>query len=424
MWSAEQRSSPREDLTIARLRARPALRGRLGRTRAKPGRVLLTAAALLAGAAALLAALLGSSPSRTLSFRPATAATGPCGIRVASLGAAAEAVAHAPAGSVVCLAAGSYPGKLSLTADAGADVTLQAAPGAHVSTGSIAIAGSHIVGRDLVVDGEIGLAAGSSFVTLDHNDISNAHNGGEGIVFDTSDCTAPDAPVWPGCEPQAPIANVTISGNRIHNIGVGHSEDAIHLDNWRNVTISGNELEHIVETGNHTDCLQSVYGGTDLTFTHNYEHDNDCQGFFIKDGDATSVSFTENLFLRDQVGTYANFAQIWNVKDLTIQHNTIWDGKGLALAADHASFTPTARIDHNLFSNLVVESPIGTPYAIAERDNLFGQAPWSFRASPTDRVASRPRFADPARNDYRLARNPRGIGVDWSPAGQHYGPPH
>ena len=423
MGPTERRSSPRGGLAIARLRARPALRGRLGRARRKLARALLTAATLLAGAAALLAALLGSSPSRTLSFRPATA-TGPCDIRVASLEAAAEAVAQAPAGGVVCLTAGSYPDKLSLAADDNADVTLQAAPGAHVSTGSIAIAGSHIVVRNLWVNGEIALGAGSSFVTLDHNDISNAHNGGEGIVFDTSDCTLPNAPVWSGCEPQAPITNVTISANRIHNIGVGHSEDAIHLDNWRNVTISGNELEHIVETGNHTDCLQSVYGGTNLTFTHNYEHDNDCQGFFIKDGDATNVSLTENLFLRDQVGAYANFAQIWNARNLTIQHNTIWDGKGLALAADHASFTPTARIDHNLFSNLVVEPPIGTPYAIVERDNLFGQAPWSFRASPTDRLASRPRFADPARNDYRLARNPRGIGVDWSPAGQHYGPPH
>jgi Right handed beta helix region len=424
MWPAEQLSNPRGDLAITRLRARPVLRGRLGRAKTKPGRALLTGAALLAGAAALFAALFGSSSSPTLSFRPATAATGPCGIRVASLGSAAEAVARAPAGGVVCLTAGSYPGKLSLAADDSADVTLQAAPGAHVSTGPIAIAGSHIVVRDLWVNGEIALAAGSSFVTLEHNDISNAHNGGEGIVFDTSDCTAPNAPMWPGCEAQAPIANVTISANRIHNIGVGHSEDAIHLDNWRNVTISGNELEHIVETGNHTDCLQSVYGGTNLIFTHNYEHDNDCQGFFVKDGDATNVSFTENLFLRDQVGAYANFAQIWNVHGLTIQHNTIWDGKGLALAADNASVMPSARIDHNVFSNLVVEPPVGTPYAIAEHDNLFGQAPWSFRASPTDRLASHPRFADLAREDYRLARNPHGIGVDWSPAGQHYGPPH
>jgi hypothetical protein len=385
----------------------------------------VTGAALLAGMAALGAALLGATPMPTASIRASTAAARPCGIRVSSLGAAAEAMARAPSGGVVCLTAGRYPGRLSFSAQHTGDVTLQAAPGAHVSTGSIAIAGSHIVVRDLWVNGEIALAAGSSFVTLDHNDISNAHGrGGEGIVFDTSDCTAPNAPRWEGCEPQAPISDVTISGNRIHNIGAGHSEDAIHLDNWRNVTVSGNEFEHIVETGNHTDCLQSVYGGTNLTFTHNYEHDNDCQGFFIKDGDATDVSITDNLFLRDQVGAYANFAQIWNVQGLTIQHNTIWDGKGLALVADEASFTPTATIDHNAFSNLVVEPPVGTPYAIAEHDNLFGQAPWSFRASPTDRVTARPRFADPARNDYRLVHNPRDIGVDWSPAGQRYGPPH
>lgn len=102
----------------------------------------------------------------------------------------------------------------------------------------------------------------------------------------------------------------------------------------------------------------------------------------------------------------------------------IWDGKGLALTADDASFTPTAAIDHNVFFNLVVEPPVGTPYAIVEYDNLFGQAPWSFRANPTDRVAARPRFAGRARGDYRLVHNPRGVGVDWSPTDQHYGPPH
>ena len=89
-----------------------------------------------------------------------------------------------------------------------------------------------------------------------------------------------------------------ISGNHFHGIGQSGSEDAIHLDNWRNVTVSRNEFDHIIESGNHTDCLQSVYGGTNLTFTRNYEHDNDCQGFFVKDGDATNVTVSDNLFVR------------------------------------------------------------------------------------------------------------------------------
>jgi hypothetical protein len=391
-------------------------RGRLTRVGALP--VLLVTLAALALAAAAVA-LIGAMPSSQSPLARAGERTR-CTAHVAGLAAAARAVAQAPAGGVVCLASGRYTGTLSLSADHSGEVTLRAAPGAHVQTGSIGIAGSHIAVRDLWVRGEIALAAGSSFMTLDRDDITG---GSEGIVFDTSDCTVPNAPTWSGCEPHAPITDVTISHNHFHNIGQGNSEDAIHLDNWRNVTVTGNEFDHILESGNHTDCLQSVYGGSNLVFDHNYEHDNNCQGIFIKDGDATNVAFTDNLFLRDQVGSYANFAQIWNVQGLTIQHNTIWDGKGLALVTEDASFTPTATIDHNVISNIVIEAHSGTPYAIADRENLFGQSPWSFAAKASDRMVHRPRFAHPARDDYRLVHDRRGIGIDWSPAGQRYGPP-
>jgi hypothetical protein len=385
----------------------------------RQGRLALVGVApVLAGALAVLLILTVFS-SQDSSAPGAVGARAPCTVRLASLKAAARAVSGAHPGEVVCLDAGTYPSKLSLSARPAGDVVLRASPGAHVSTGTVAIAGSHIVLRGLWVRGEVTLAAGSSNVTIDHNDITG---GGEGIVFDTSDCTAPNAPKWSGCEPMAPIGEVTISANHIHDIGTHGGEDAIHLDNWRNVRITGNEFDHIVEAGEHTDCLQSVFGGDNLTFDHNYEHDNDCQGFFIKDGDATNVSFADNLFLRDQTGSYANFSQIWNVRGLTVRHNTIWDGKGLALVANEASFTPTAAFDHNVIVNLVVERPVGAAYAIAEHDNLFGEAPWSFRANAGDRVLPRPRFRASAHGDYRLARNRRGIGVDWSPAGRRYGP--
>jgi hypothetical protein len=379
---------------------------------------LLAAAIVLLALGAIAAA---RSPS---SSPPAQRASAHCTARLSSLDAAARAVAQARAGSVICLAAGSYEESLSLAAHDSRYVTLRAAPGAHVRLGTVRIAGSHIALRDLWVRGEVALAAGSSHIWIDHDDITDAGgHGGEGIVFDTADCTVPGAPKWAGCEPQAPIADVTISHNHIHDIGEAGGEDAIHLDNWRRVRIVANEFDHIVESGEHTDCVQSVFGGKDLVFDHNYEHDNDCQGFFIKDGDATNVAFTDNLFLRDEIGAYANFAQIWNVQNLTIQRNTIWDGKGLALVADQASVTPSARIDHNAIEIFTIERPVGAPYTVTEARNVFGQSPWSFGANASDLAASRPRFLDPARDDYRLARNPHHIGVDWSPAGRHYGPP-
>jgi hypothetical protein len=354
-----------------------------------------------------------------------SAAAAGCTLMAAgSLDAAAGKVNGAPPGAVVCLHAGNYTGTLSLEARHAGDVTLEAAPGAHVTTGTIDIGGSHLIVRGLWIHGELALAPGASHIAVEHDDISG---GGEGVVFDTSDCTAPNAPSWPGCRPLEPIADVIISGNHFHNIGQAQTEDAIHLDNWRSVTVSNNEFDHIVESGNHTDCLQSVYGGSELTFTHNYEHDNDCQGIFVKDGDATDVSVTENLFLRDNESDvagahFSNLAQLWNVQGLTFEHNTIWDGKGLVLAAEDAHNSPSARIDHNLFSGLTVSKPIGRPYALSESYNVFGQPPWSFVPSATDRTIARPRFLDTAREDYRLANDPNGIGIDWSPAAERYGP--
>jgi len=134
-----------------------------------------------------------------------SAATVRCAASVTSLSQAEQAVAKAAPGTTVCLKAGSYPGKLSLAAKPAGNVTLTAAPGAHVETGSIAISGSHMTVSDLWIHGEVALTAGTSNIAIVHDDISNAGGaGGEGIVFETSDCTAPNAPKWEGCEAQAP----------------------------------------------------------------------------------------------------------------------------------------------------------------------------------------------------------------------------
>ena len=81
-----------------------------------------------------------------------------------------------------------------LDADHTGDVTLQAAPGAHVMiVGKTDIGGSHLIVRNLWIKGEVVLGAGASYITVDHNDITG---GGEGVYFDTSDCTVPNAPKW------------------------------------------------------------------------------------------------------------------------------------------------------------------------------------------------------------------------------------
>ena len=164
----------------------------------------------------------------------------------------ASAVASAAAGTVICLSSGSY-GALKLEGNHAGDVTLESSAGAHASVGAVAISGSHLVVRGLWVDGEVALAAGTSSVTLDHNDITG---GGQGVVFVTSDCTVANAPTWAGCEPLAPVSNVVISGNHFHGIGQPGSEDAIHLDNWRDVTVSA--MSSITSSSRETTGLSAV----------------------------------------------------------------------------------------------------------------------------------------------------------------------
>ena len=63
----------------------------------------------------------------------------------------------------------------------------------------------------------------------------------------------------------------------------------------------------------------------------------------------SDVSFTENLFLRDNQPSgdgrrYADLTQFWNIHDLRIERNTIWDDKGIVLAAEAAQVSPSASV--------------------------------------------------------------------------------
>ena len=75
----------------------------------------------------------------------------------------------------------------------------------------------------------------------------------------------------------------------------------MRVGNFRDIVVEGNEITNVIETGNHNDCLQSVWGGDGLIFRKNYLHDNRCQGFFIKDGRAFNVTVEDNLIVRNSV---------------------------------------------------------------------------------------------------------------------------
>jgi hypothetical protein len=365
------------------------------------------------------------------------------------------AVASAPGGAVICVAPGSYTG-MKLGGAHSSDVTVQ--PESMLdptAAGKVTIAlsssvsdgfgnlvaaevdpnSSHIAVQDLYFTNELSIGFGSSAITVEHDDFTQVGNGGgEMINFATSNCKAPNAPSWANCSPLAPVSNVTITGNDFHGIN-SQGDDVLHTNNFRNLLVTGNEISGAVENnaGGHVDCLQNVFGGSGLTFSYNYEHDNECQGFFLKDGDITNVAFNENLFVRDTVpatngGSSYSSTQIWNASGVTAENNTIWDGKGMTLRCIGATVPCTATIDHNVMSTLNNGNRgDANLFAMSEADNLF-QSGATFSSS--DRVQPHPAFACGSRcddgsiagDDHRLLGNPGGVGVSWAPSQFVYGP--
>ena len=362
------------------------------------------------------------------------AGTSFCSVTVSSVAAVDSSVEGAAGGTTVCVKGGTYEG-FTLSGAHSGDVTVQPVPGEKVMINGratpdpqgnavavfISPRASHIIVHGFYIDGMVELREGTSYIRVDHNDIETT--GLEGVYLFSENGAAPHAPVGPELEP---VRYVTISGNMIHGV---REDDAININNWEHVRVTGNDIYNIVEAGNHEDCLQSTFGGSYITFDHNYEHDNQCQGFFIKDGDVTGVLVYDNLFLRDRAGEAAgcpygcneNVIQIFDSYGVVLRNNTNWSGNGDVLRApDGTSYT--AEVDHNVaevFNNGCCSESV---FELAEGENIFGREPFTFTMAPTDVVNATPQFVEPAHDDYRLASNPSGIGVDWRPAEQQYGP--
>jgi hypothetical protein len=357
-------------------------------------------------------------------------ASPPCTQTLSSIAAAASALSSAAPGSAICLSSGAY-GHLELSGTHSGNVTIEPAPGvsASIEGASVATGASYITIHNFAVSGGVDLAAGDSHITIDHDDIDGEGPGGkgEGVQDITVNCAAPNAPTYSDCASTPPDTYIAIVGNKIHGYGAGGAEDAIHLNNWEHVTVAANEIYDLEEHGNHTDALQSVFGGHHLTFAYNYEHDNQAQGFFINDGDAGAVTLTENLFLRNDNepalypgGEYD--VQVFNTTDLTMTDNTVWDGQDDILRANGAAEALSANVNHNVERTFNVLDESGPAYSLRDSSNIYAEAPWTIRLGPHSRVLRRPPFIDPAADDYRLRRNRRHIGVDWKPSEYVYGP--
>lgn len=328
---------------------------------------------------------------------------------VASLQTAVSA--SSSTGQTICLSPGTY-GNVSLSGTHSSNVTVTADPSldpngsGKVTIGSLNVSGTFIKVSNFYITAGVRGGSGSGNVTIEHNDVSNPS--GYGINFSVS-------------------SNYTITGNRIHTTNTSGEGDALRFDQVNNLTISYNEITNIIEcptSSCHTDCFQTYNAGVttnNIVFDHNYMHDNQCQGPpFLKDGDINpNVTITDNLDVRNSGGSFGTLAIAENTSNLIIRNNTYVNTTGSYIQTGGSSANPTAHLDHNVFDQIAVTGG----YGLSEDYNIYtGNNQWSFGIGPHSSLNSNPGFTNTAVDDYRLASNPNGIGVDWKPSDYVYGP--
>jgi hypothetical protein len=334
----------------------------------------------------------------------------PCSVTLPNAAALQSAASSAAAGSVLCLAPGTY-GRLSLSAKAPSEVVVQPAGSATIAGATLA--GSHLTLEGFNVTDEIDIQPGSDHVAVQFNQISGGYFG-----------------VNAGPTTTTTVNDAVIRGNKF----VGpFGEDAIRLNRYHDgdgdgvgILIEGNEITGVRENGNHSDCLQAVWVGDHLVFRRNYLHDNRCQGFFIKDQQSAvdGVIADDNLMLRNAApcaiagcGQPAIFQLFGPMNNLVMTRNTIWTPEGGSPVTLRDSGWGPVQVTNNVVYRFW--SDTSAPFAnYTASNNIAAQREMSWPATGVT-ISSNPGFLNPAADDYRTRS---GVGVDWAPADQQYGP--
>ena len=336
----------------------------------------------------------------------------PCDATVSSVSAVQGAVNAASNGQTVCLANGTY-GQLSVSASKSVNIQSATPGGATIAGASLSGSGLTL-SRFKVIGGEVTVTPGSSGITIFQNTISGGYFG-----------------VDAGPTSSTNVSDVNVIGNRF----VGpFGEDGIRANRYHDadgngygLLVLGNEFTNIRENGNHSDCLQSVWGGDHIEFAGNYLHDNRCQGFFIKDqpGTVDYVTVQDNLFVRNDAPCdpaapgcgQPSTLQLFGPEDhVTITQNTIWQGDVLATLRDPGwgQLSITNNNFYRAWSD--TSAPFGAGYSSSNNAVCRVEGTWPATGITT---SCNPPFANPAADDFRTGD---GRGVDWAPADQHYGP--
>jgi hypothetical protein len=337
----------------------------------------------------------------------------PCTTVVSSIGEVKSAVTAAAPGDGVCLADGTY-GELSLTASKTGQVTVEAEHPGLATIDGATLGGSHLTLTRFHVSNEVEVKEGASSIAIEHNRI-------EGGWFAIDTCY--------GSSHSEPCSDERVVGNQLFG---PYGEDAIRVNRPHDadgdgigLLVEGNEIKGVRENGEHSDCLQSVWAGDHLIFRRNYEHDNRCQGVFIKDQDFSieGVRLEDNLIVRNHeppapscpecgqpntLNLYGPYTQF------TMSHNTIWTDE--PTAAFRTAPPAGTMIDSNVVYRLEASSGAA---AATFTNNSYCELGGSWPTGAGNEGQCSPPFQNPSVDDYRLAN---GRGVDWAPAEEHYGP--
>jgi hypothetical protein len=365
----------------------------------------------------------GNASATSASDGPVTSASssGNCTVTESSVSSVNAALTP---GAVVCLAAGSYS-SLSIAASPSSNATVTAAPGAHVVVAGVNLSGANITVSQLHSTGGITINNGGSNDTIDHNDVTEATCGYGIAVFGTYTGSSFN-----------PIANHdVISWNKIHDTGTTCEADALRIQGYANITIVHNDEYNLADPHQyHTDTLQSYQAGvptSGLVYSYNYAHDLANAGPpFLKDGDVQNVTVTDNLVLRNSWTGIGGMDLHENTTGLVYRNNTELGTSGIVVQGQGSAPNPSLLFDHNVVDNANTSGSTG--YTITSDYNDFVDndefswtlGPHDIKGAPAGgyKCGSSCGNGTAAGDDYELANNPNGEGIDWNPATQQYGP--
>jgi hypothetical protein len=272
----------------------------------------------------------------------------------------ASAISSAAAGSVLCLASGSF-GQVNLTnVSKTSPVTVRSVTGKEATLSldlsgvnqlrfeSLTLSGLDITGvsRNLVVSSN--KFTGQALV---RSDTSNANILLDGNSFDgisvCANCYEGRLQLW---SPDGLPSGVTVSNN--HFGGAGES-DGIQIGGYGLVIGPGNVFDGIVQGnyGRHVDAIQ-LYGQSHTTITGNYFVNNDVQ-IMAPDGGDTEI-ITHNVFVG---GGYGPSIQLGTHLNDTFAHNTVI---GVSVHIDKKMENTTKSSNAVAINNIMIGSEFST----------------------------------------------------------------